>query len=53
MALAQQIWERTRDYVVFGTLLLIGVVIFVGRNGPALRAARAFGLKPKWCEISP
>ncbi|PAP74461.1 rod shape-determining protein MreC [Rubrivirga sp. SAORIC476] len=44
MALAQQIWERTRDYVVFGTLLLIGVVIFVGRNGPALRAARAASL---------
>ena len=44
MALAQQIWDRTRDYVVFGTLLLIGVVIFVGRNGPALRAARAASL---------
>lgn len=44
MALAQQIWERTRDYVVFGVLLLIGVVIFVGRNGPALRAARAASL---------
>ena len=44
MALAQQVWERARDYVIFATLLLIGIVIFVGRNGPALRAARAASL---------
>ncbi len=44
MALAQQVWERSRDYVVFGVLLLIGVTIFVSRNGPALRAARAASL---------
>jgi len=44
MALAQQVWERSRDYVIFATLLLIGLVIFVGRNGPALRAARAASL---------
>ncbi len=44
MALAQQVWERSRDYVVFGALLLGGIVIFVGRNGPALRAARAASL---------
>ena len=44
MALAQQVWERSRDYVVFAVLLLIGTVIFVGRNGPALRAARAASL---------
>ena len=44
MALAQQVWERSRDYVVFGALLLVGIVIFVGRNGPALRAARAASL---------
>ncbi len=44
MALAQQVWERTRDYVIFGALLLVGLVIFVGRNGPALRAARAASL---------
>ena len=44
MALAQQVWERSRDYVIFATLLLIGTVIFVGRNGPALRAARAASL---------
>ena len=44
MALAQQVWERSRDYVLFATLLLIGVVLFVSRNGPALRAARAASL---------
>ena len=44
MALAQQVWERSRDYVVFAVLLLIGIVIFVGRNGPALRTARAASL---------
>ena len=44
MALAQQVWERSRDYIVFGALLLVGIVIFVGRNGPALRAARAASL---------
>ena len=44
MALAQQVWERSRDYVVVGALLLIGLVIFVSRNGPALRAARAASL---------
>ena len=44
MALAQQVWERSRDYVIFAALLLIGVVIFVSRNGPALRAARGASL---------
>lgn len=44
MALAQQVWERSRDYVVFGVLLSIGIVIYVSRNGDALRAARAASL---------
>lgn len=44
MALAQQVWERTRDYVVFAALLLIAAAVFVSRNGPALRAARAAAL---------
>ena len=44
MALTQQVWQRSRDYVIFGALLLIGLVIFVSRNGPALRAARAASL---------
>lgn len=44
MALAQQVWERSRDYVVLAVLLLIGVTLFVSKNGPALRAARAAAL---------
>ncbi len=44
MALAQQVWERSRDYVIFAVLLLIGITFFVSRNGPALRAARAASL---------
>lgn len=44
MALAQQIWARSRDYVIVAALLLVGLVIFVSRNGPALRAARAASL---------
>ncbi len=44
MALAQQVWERSRDYVIFAALLLTGVTLFVSRNGPALRAARAASL---------
>ena len=44
MAIAQTIWERSRDYVVFGVLLVVALVMFVGRNGPVLRAARALSL---------
>ncbi|MEM0962935.1 MAG: rod shape-determining protein MreC [Bacteroidota bacterium] len=44
MALAQQVWERTRDYVILAVLLLIGVTLFVSQNGSALRAARAASL---------
>ncbi len=44
MALAQTIWERSRDYVVFGVLLLVALGLFVSRNGPVLRAARALSL---------
>ena len=44
MALAQQVWERSRDYVIVGALLLVALGIFVSRNGPALRAARAASL---------
>lgn len=44
MALAQQVWDRTRDYVIFGALLLVALGLFVSRNGPALRAARAASL---------
>ena len=44
MALAQQVWLRSRDYVVFGALLLTALAIFVSRNGPVLRTARAASL---------
>ncbi len=44
MALAQSVWERSRDYVVFVALLLTALGIFVGRNGTVLRAVRAASL---------
>jgi rod shape-determining protein MreC len=44
MPLAQQIWQRTRDHVVFAALLLTAVGLFVSRNGPVLRTARAASL---------
>ena len=44
MAIAQSIWERARDFVVFGVLLVIALGLFVGRNGTVLRAARAASL---------
>ena len=44
MALAQTIWERSRDFVVSGVLLVVALGLFVGRNGPILRAARAASL---------
>ena len=44
MALAQQVWERSRDFVVAAALLLIALGLFVSRNGPALRTARAAAL---------
>lgn len=44
MALAQTIWERSRDYVIFAALVLVALAVFVGRNGPVLRAARSVAL---------
>ena len=44
MALTQQIWERSRDYVIFGALLLTALTLFISRDGPALRATRAMSL---------
>ena len=43
-SLAQQVWQRSRDFVVFGVLASIAVGLFVSRNGDALRAARAASL---------
>lgn len=44
MALAQQVWERSRDFVVVGALLLVALGLFVSRSGPALRTARSAAL---------
>ena len=44
MSLAAQVWTRSRDYVIFGVLVVSALVVFVSRNGPALRAARAASL---------
>ena len=44
MAVAQTIWERSRETVVFVFLLLVALGIFVGRNGPVLRSARSVAL---------
>ena len=44
MAIAQTVWERSRETVAFVVLLLVALGIFVGRNGPVLRAVRAASL---------
>jgi rod shape-determining protein MreC len=44
MALAARLWERTREWFLFGTLLLISVVTLVNNDGPMLRAVRAASL---------
>lgn len=44
MALAARLWERTREWFLFGALLLISVVTLVNHDGPTLRAARAASL---------
>jgi rod shape-determining protein MreC len=37
-------WEKSRDFVVFGALLLVSVTVLLARDGPALRAARGGAL---------
>lgn len=44
MALPQQLWERARDYIVFGALFLTALGMYISRNGDALRSARAASL---------
>lgn len=44
MALAQQIWERSREYIVFGALFLTALGIYVSKNSSVLRTARAISL---------
>lgn len=40
----ENVLRHTREYAVFAALLLSALVLFVGRNGPALRAARSAAL---------
>jgi rod shape-determining protein MreC len=37
-------WEKSRDYAVFGGLLVVSIGVLLGRDGPALRAARGAAL---------
>lgn len=41
---AAQFWLRSRDYILLAVLLIAASAIFVNRNRPALRAARAVAL---------
>ena len=41
---AAQLWDRFRDYVVLGVLLLISLFVLFAQNGPLLRSARAGAL---------
>jgi rod shape-determining protein MreC len=37
-------WEKSREFAVFGVLLIVSVSVLLGRDGPALRAARGTAL---------
>lgn len=37
-------WEKSRDFLIFGALLLASLAVLLGRDGPALRAARGAAL---------
>ncbi len=39
-----RLWEKSRDVLLFGVLLLVSVGVLLGRDGPALRAARGAAL---------
>ena len=41
---AAQLWDRSRDYVVLGLLLVISLVVLFAQDGPLLRSARAGAL---------
>ena len=49
MALAQQLWERSRDIVVAGALVLIALTLFVGLQG-ALQLRKLEGRAPAWVQ---
>lgn len=39
-----RLWDRSRDFVLFGALVLVSLGVLLSRDGPALRAARAASL---------
>ena len=41
---AAKLWEKSRDWVVFGVCLLVALAVLLTRNAPVLRAARAGSL---------
>jgi len=41
---SSRFWEKSRDFVLFGVLLLVSMAVLLGRDGPALRAARGAAL---------
>ena len=44
MSLAAKLWERSREWVLFGVLLLTSVIVLVQHDGSTLRAVRASSL---------
>lgn len=44
MSLTAKLWERSRDWIVFGGLFLFSVIVLVKHDGPLLRAVRATSL---------
>ncbi len=44
MSLTAKLWERSRDWIVFGVLFLISAIVLVRHDGPVLRTVRAASL---------
>ena len=44
MSLAAKLWERSREWVLFGVLFLTSVIVLVQHDGSTLRAVRASSL---------
>jgi rod shape-determining protein MreC len=44
MALAARLWERTREWFLFGALFLLSLIVLVNHDGPTLRVVRAASL---------
>lgn len=46
-----KLWERIRDWIILGVLLVAAVVVMVAQNDPMLRGLRAFSLETtSWME---